>query len=257
MKFWRGIPRWRRYRAGARLLILILAAVTGFLFAFLIQTEHYGWAFVVALVLGLLSIFEFVVADLIVESRFPRETRKFLEVLQDRLASTPINEEIVRHLSSCVQSFRGCDRQRISSTVHLRVGIVAPDDDRQSAGLIQISDYTRAGLGGRRWRVLDSTKGIVGRCLRLEETVWVNFRSVEEYRLCMVREFGFSREEAEGHTKTARSYLAHPVRHQDSTIGVLFFFSQEPQVFPRAADSAELERAAADVVGTLRTAGVL
>jgi GAF domain-containing protein len=257
MKLFGELPRWRKYRAAVRLIILLLASMIGFWFAFLIQIERYGWAFAAALALGTLSILEFVVVDLIVESRFPRETRKFLETLQERLATTVAHEEILRHMKSCVEGFGGCDIGQISSTVHLRVSVVSPDSDGESAGLVQVSDYTRAGLGGRRWRVLQATKGIVGRCLRLDEMVWVNFRSVEEYQRRMVAEFGFTREETASHTLTGRSYLAYPILHQGITIGVLYFFSTQPQVFPRAADPTELQQSAENIFGVLRTAGIL
>lgn len=242
---------------GARLAILTCAAFTGYLFAFLLQIGRYGWAFFAALVLGLLSIAEFVLADLIIDSRFPRETREFLDLLRERLVRTGIHDEIVRELTTCVSRFRGCDPSQVSSTVHLRVSVVAAGSDETSPGLIQLSDYTRVGLGGRRWRVLESTKGIVGRCLRLERMVWVNFRSAEEYRTRMVEEFGFSHAEVEQHTGTARSYLAYPLQTESTTLGVLYFFSTEPQVFPHAADPAEVERSAATVIGLLRATEIL
>lgn len=72
----------------------------------------------------------------------------------------------------------------------------------------------------------------------------------------MVSEFGFSSQELGSHTTTARSYLAYPLRFRGSTIGALYFFSTEPQVFPRAVDPEELERSAGNVIGVLRTAEV-
>lgn len=177
MSILKGIPRWRQVRAIVRLTILLAASVVAFLFGFFLQIGRFGWGFVAALGLGVLSVAEFVLADLLIESRFPRETRRFLERLQDRMSTTAAHEEILRLLTDCIGTFRGCSRDLISSTVHLKVDVAASDPHVKAVGLVQVSDYTKAGLGGRRWRVLDSAKGIVGRCVRTERLVWVNFRS--------------------------------------------------------------------------------
>lgn len=251
------IPRWRRWRIGMRLVLLLLAAVIGYGFAFLLQVGRHGWAFLAALLLGVLSIVEFVLADLVIDSRFPKETREFLDLLRERFIQNGIHDEIVRELTTCVSRFRGCDPSQVSSTVHMRVSVLTAGTDESTPALIQLSDYTKAGLGGRRWRVLESTKGIVGRCLRLERMVWVNFRSVDEYRQRMVEEFGFSQTEIEQHTVSARSYLAYPLQQEASVFGVLYFFSTEPQVFPHASDPAEIDRTAAAIIGLLRAADVM
>jgi GAF domain-containing protein len=210
-----------------------------------------------AVALALLSIAEFVVADLVLDARFPPESAQFLEKLQEKLGTTTVHEEIVKVLKTCVDSFKGCDRTRISSTVHLRVSIMSNDGLATQPALIQLSDYTRAGLGGRRWRLIEHTKGLVGRCLRLEELVWVNFRAELDYRARMVEEFGFTRDEVEKHTKSARSYLAFPLRDRGETVGVIYFFSTEPQVFPLAASEDGLRDTGEVIVGFLRTADVL
>ena len=243
----------RKYRIGARFVILILASGAVFSFSVLIQQQRYLWSIVPAAVLAILSIAEFILADLIIDARFPPETVKLLERLQSKLT---VHDEIVRVLKSCVSTFNGCDKERISSTVHLRVDITTSGNGIATA-LVQLSDYTQAGLGGRRWRTLDPAKGLVGRCLRLEKLDWVNFRSIDEYRDRMVREFGFTRQEVARHTTTARSYLTYPIEDKGKAIGVIYFFSTEPQVFPLAADLSRLIEAAESILGLLRTADIL
>lgn len=217
----------------------------------------YFWAAIPGSALGLLSVAEFVVVDLVVDSRFSRESADFLERLQRRLAATSTHDEVLGVLSECVHSFVGCDRERISSTLHLAIETIEAGTPTTSTGLVQISDYTRHGLGGRRWRVLHATKGIVGRCVRVGYTVHVNFHTDAEYRRRMVEEFGFTQAEAMRHTKAARSYLAVPVHSLGDLVGVMYFFSTEPQVFPNAADTDVLTRNANVIAALLRTAEIL
>jgi len=253
----RDLPDRERYRSWARLTILVLAGVFVYGFSVLLQEEEYGWAVIPAAVLGVLSVAELVVADLILDSRFPRDTTEFLERLQRKLSTTSTHEEVVRLLESCVDTFAGCDKARISSTVHLTVETVEPGTTTTATGLVQISDYTRAGLGGRRWRVLKTTQGIVGQCVRTGEVVCVNFRTLQEYERRMVEDFGFTRAEAQRHTRAARSYLAMPIRSSGNLVGVLYFFSTETQAFPRCADEAVLRTTAESVAGLLRAAEIL
>jgi hypothetical protein len=253
MRIFDNVSIRRKYRIGARLIILICAAIAAFFFSVLIQTQKYLWAVIPAVILAILSIAEFVVADLIIDARFPPETAKLLERLQNKFT---VHDEIVRVLNSCVGTFRGCDINCVSSTLHLRVDIVTSDNG-DTAALIQLSDYTKAGLGGRRWRTLEPTKGLVGRCLRLRQLDWVNFRSIDEYRYRMVREFGFTHQEMARHTTVARSYLAYPIRDKGEIVGIMYFFSTEPQVFPHAADPQKLNDTAESILGLLRTADIL
>jgi hypothetical protein len=94
----------------------------------------------------------------------------------------------------------------------------------------------------------------VGRCLRSGNIATANFASLDEYRLRMVEEFGFTESEVKTHTNSARSYLAYPLKNGDAVAGVLYFFSTEPQVFPLAAPIGRLETTSAEVLGLLRTA---
>lgn len=85
----------------------------------------------------------------------------------------------------------------------------------------------------------------------------MNFDDATEYRRRMVEEFGFSREEAEMHTTFARSYLAEPLLLGGTVIGVLYFFSSEPQVFPLAARGSDLASKGQDFVDVLKTVSIV
>lgn len=253
----KGIPQRNRYRVYARLGAIFAAAVAAYVFTVLVQERQYLWALMPAFLLAVATIAEFAVTDLILDKRFPAESAALLDRLQQKLATTPINSEIVAALSSCVRGFRGCDPSKISSTLHLRVDVLSEVDSQIVPSLIQVAAYTRPSLGGPRWRVLNPAVGLVGRCLRLDDLVWVNFRDRAEYDHRMVAEFGFAPNEVERHTTSARSYLAYPLRDGGRLVGVLYFFSTEPQVFPVAAESNQLDRASEEVLRLLRVAEIL
>jgi len=253
----RGIPRRQRYRVYARVGTILAAAAAAYIFSVLVQERHYLWALIPALVLAVASIAEFVVTDLLLDKRFPPESAALLERLQQKLITTPIHDEIVSALNSCVGGFHGCDPSKISSTLHLRVDVLSEADSEVVPSLVQVARYTRPSLGGPRWRILNPAVGLVGRCLRLNDLVSVNFRDRSEYDHRMVAEFGFAPEDVKRHTTTARSYLASPLRDGGRVVGVLYFFSTEPQVFPIAADQGQLTRASEEVLRLLRVAEIL
>ncbi|MGX1793719.1 GAF domain-containing protein [Microbacterium sp. NPDC055312] len=253
----RGIPTRQRYRVFARLGSILAAAIAAYAFSFLIQERSYLWALIPAIVLAIASIAEFVVTDLLLDKRFPPESAALLERLGQKLIATTIHDEIVSALNSCVSGFRGCDPSKISSTLHLRVDVLSDTDSEAVPSLIQVARYTRPSLGGPRWRILSPAVGLVGRCLRLDDLVWVNFRDRSEYDYRMVAEFGFAPEDVQRHTTSARSYLASPLRDGGRLVGVLYFFSTEPQVFPLAADERRLARAGEELLRLLRVAEIL
>ncbi|WP_244930834.1 GAF domain-containing protein [Nocardioides sp. W7] len=251
------LPRRQRYRVYARFVAILAGALGAYAFSVLVQENEYLWAVIPAVVLALATVAEFAVTDLLLDKRFPPESAALLDRLQQKLTTTNIHDAIVDSLNNCVRGFRGCDPSKISSTLHLRVDVLPDSDSGAVPSLIQVSAYTRKSLGGRRWRVLNPAVGLVGRCLRLNDIVWVNFRDRSEYDHRMVSEFGFSSDEVQRHTTSARSYLASPLRDEKQIVGVLYFFSTEPQVFPVAADLVELERTGQDVLRLLRVARIL
>lgn len=253
----RGMSRRKRYRVFARLGTILAAAVAAYAFSLLIQERSYLWALVPAVVLAIASLAEFVVTDLLLDKRFPPESAALLERLQQKLTTTSIHDEIVSALNSCVSGFRGCDPSKISSTLHLCIDVISDTGSEAVPSLVQVARYTRPSLGGPRWRILSPAVGLVGRCLRLDELVWVNFRDRSEYDHRMVAEFGFAPEDVQQHTTSARSYLAAPLHDGGRLVGVLYFFSTEPQVFPVAADRGQLARAGQEVLRLLRVAEIL
>lgn len=58
------------------------------------------------------------------------------------------------------------------------------------------------------------------------------------------------------HSRNARSYLAYPLYKEEDIVGVIYFFSTEPQVFPRAAPDLRLEATADAVLALLNAAGI-
>ncbi len=104
---------------------------------------------------------------------------------------------------------------------------------------------------------VNATKGIIGRCLRTGKTEIVNFASEEEYDRRMVEEFSFTREEANECTKPARSYWAHPVFSCDELVGVIYLFSNELQVFPKAVKKPHLDQSAKHIANLLEVARVI
>jgi GAF domain-containing protein len=247
----------RRARTTLRVLLIVTGTAALWEFSVLVQEKDYVGAIAPVSLIGILSIVEFVLADLILDRSLPRSSRKFLERLQSKLASTEVADHIVQTLRDCVATFDGCDLSKVTATVHLVVAATDGGDDSPSSRLFQVFAYTNADLGGRRWRFISPTKGIVGQCVRLQRKVWVNFRTVQEYRERMVKDFGFTSEEAARHTRTARSYLAVPLLSSGTTYGVMYFFSTEPQVFPVAAPDGRLQETATAITRLLRSAGVI
>lgn len=246
-----------QYRTVARGIFIVLGIALVYWLSVWIQEKQYAWSLVPTVLLAIVGLFEFILTDAILDSRFPRESRDFLDRLQKKLRTTSINAEILDALTMCIARFQGCNVSNVSSALLLRVEVHSQISDRPEPALIQLSDYTRPGLGGRKWRLTPETKGIVGRCLRTKELSSVNFRDAAEFRDRMVREFGFRVDELEKHTMSARSYLAYPIVADREIVGVLYFFSTEPQVFPVAAEEVALSDCASQVAGLLRAAEVL
>ena len=241
MQALRDLPDRQRYRTIARLAFLLLAAISAYVFAVLLQEEEYLWALVPGALIGLLSVFEFVLADIFLDSRFPRETAIFLERLQRKLSTTSTHDEILRVLGDCVDSLAGCDKERVTSTLHLtietsRSGNIS-DDDWASA------DFRLHQVRPRRQAVAshegDTRDRWTMRAPRGDGSCQLSYGG--GISPADGQEFGFTRAEADRRTSDARSYLAVPVLSAGSLVGVMYFFSTEPQVFPVAADRAALD----------------
>jgi hypothetical protein len=248
------VPRRRRFRILLRLVFLIVGIVAGFFIAVLMEEKYYVWAGIVAIAVFFASVGEFILADVITERRYPVQTEKILVSLERRIPA--IEKELAEELSCIKNTLRGCDVREVSATLHLKVSVYSPIDERPEDAFVQVLNY-QGGFGGSRWRITPCTKGVIGRCLRTCQPEFVNFSTVDEYNERMVKEFGFTPKEAKERTMSARSYWAHPVLMQNDLIAVIYLFSTEPQVFPQAADITSLNQSARHVSNLLHAAGVI
>jgi hypothetical protein len=256
-----GIQTQREFRLAVRIFAIFAGTIIAFAVAILLQIELFFWS--VLPFLGLLgaAILEFLVSEPAAKQEYPYETEQILAMLERQLGQRAV-EGISDKLGRIIQSFRVCDHSRISGTVHVIVPLAPTPEQRARSGLLQLTNYVGR-HGGRKGRITTLEQGIIGRCARTGETEYVNFADNEEYRRRMVEEFGFSKAEAESHTTIARSYMAQPLVLSDSaddthpTVGVLYFFSTEPQMFPRAAEESNLASNAEDVVQALKIAAIV
>lgn len=243
--------RWQ-FRLALRGFAIIIGIGSGYAIALLMAKSLFWWS---ALPLALLiasTIFEFILADIVAERSYPIETEKKLALLERTLGIRAV-QSISRKLERIIQSFKACDQSRVSGTVHVIVELAFSPDGKIRFGLLQLTDYIGS-WGGSKGRITALTQGIIGRCARTGRIEHVNFADETEYRRRMADEFGFSKQEAESHTTIARSYISVPLLLDSRVVGVLYFFSTDPQVFPHAVRDSNLTARAQDVLDVLRTA---
>jgi hypothetical protein len=233
-----------------RVISLILGLIATFIVSILVEESEYLIASLVLILVILLALLEFVFADSIAENSFPYETERKLELMEDELGSDAIGI-ISETLHMSIAEFKGCNTSLVSATVHILTEINSSFGSRARYGLLQLTDYVGS-HGGKKGRVTLLTQGVIGRCARTCEMETVDFAHRDEYAASMVREFGFTRDETERHTNSARSYLAYPIKNNEKLIGVIYFFSVEPQVFPRAVNVENLEKLATNFERILR-----
>jgi hypothetical protein len=172
--------------------------------------------------------------------------------MEERLGAGTI-VEICHRLQRAIGQLKACDQSRVSATVHILIELSANTHNQIRSGLLQLTDYVGPD-GGKKGRITLINQGVIGRCARTHRTEAVDFADAKEYQDLMVRDFGFTKAETDRHTKTGRSYLAHPLFNGDSFVGVLYFFTTEPQVFPLAARNIDLESLVSEVVSYLKIA---
>jgi hypothetical protein len=245
----------RQFRLTFRAIVLTAAAAVGFASAVFLELHAFrsaGLLFVLSLVFTLL---ELVVADFVAETAYPLKTEKQLALLEDRLGEATVHALTLK-LTRIISGFKSCDHSLISGTVNILVELSPSAEDKTRLGLLQLTDYVGP-YGGSKGRITTLEKGIVGRCARTAKTEYVNFANIAQYRHRMVQEFGFSATETERHTILAKSYLAHPLVLGPKVIGVLYFFSTEPQVFPHGARESDLDSLGQDVADLLKTVSIV
>jgi hypothetical protein len=227
-----------------------MVTVSGYFIALLIDIKLHGWSLIPFAVLVIATTFEFVFADLLAEHSYPIATEKKLALMEQRLGTQAI-AEITDKLTQIIETFKACDGSQISAAVHVIVELTQTPELKTRNGLLQLTDYVGAAKGGKG-RIITLDKGIIGRCARSGRPECVNFADKHDYRSRMVLEFGFLTEEAAVHENAARSYIAEPIWVKNEVVGVLYFYSTEPQVFPLAARDANLADRSRDLASLLK-----
>jgi len=254
MALWRALSERRRFRLALRAGCLLFGLVAGFVTSILVQERLYMWSILPTAVLIFAALAEFVLADILADRIYPARTQAILDNLEENLRQ--YDERIRGAIDRSIQSLTACNRRAVSGTFHLRVDLYSSFGDDSEEALVQVIDYSGR-LGGRKWRFNPSTKGLIGRCLRTQAPECVNFATESEYCERMISEFGYSSAEVEKHTREARSYWAQPVFVARTCVGVMFLFSTEQQVFPRAADIANMESVAHEISAYLEGARIV
>lgn len=245
-----GIRTHRSFRLTIRLIALSVGLSAGFYMSVQLEQENFQTGFWFFLIVMATALLEFVLGDVFADQSFPFDTERKLSLMEERLGSNAI-DFISSRLKQTINELVGCDSTGVSATVHVLAELNATNDSHTRYGLLQLTDYVGP-EGGRKGRVTLINQGIIGRCARTEEMEIVDFSDATEYQSSMVREFGFTKEDAKRHTTTARSYLAYPLKSEGTLIGVIYFFTAEPQVFPKAAKNAQLDRLATEFVNYLK-----
>lgn len=246
-------PR-KRYKLIIRLLAIILGILGVFFTAVYIQQSKYIIALYFASIILLASFIEFVISDVLAERRYPTRTAILFDALDTKL--NHVRDSIMEKLKETVNALKGCDKSLVNATVLLEVHFYSSIDDKLEAGLIQLTDYYGK-RGGSPWRITSCYKGIVGRCIRTSKPEFVNFNSEADFEEKMIKEFGFDKEDIGMVSKDARSYFAYPIEFDEKVIGVLFLFSTEHQVFPKAVDISMIQGISKDISLFLNTARIV
>lgn len=245
-----GIRTHRSFRLTIRAMALFSGLCAGFYVSVQLEQNNFQVGFYFFLIVIVASVLEFILGDMFADRSFPFDTERKLSLMEERLGSNAI-DFISSRLRQTINEFVGCDSGSVSATVHVIAELNATNDSRTRYGLLQLTDYVGP-EGGRKGRVTLINQGIIGRCARTLKMETADFSDVAEYKNSMVRDFGFTKEEARKHTITARSYLAYPLKSDEALIGVIYFFTEEPQVFPKAAKNAQLDRLATEFVNYLK-----
>jgi hypothetical protein len=174
--------------------------------------------------------------------------------MEKRIGSNVIGT-ISDRLRETISEFRNCNTGLVSATVHIVAELTSTADQRIRKGLLQLTDYVGP-EGGKKGRLTLITQGVIGRCARTGEIETVGFADENEYLREMVKSFGFTHEEAVRHTKTGRSYLAVPLSRNGEVLGVIYFFTNELNVFPQAVDCEHLKKVANTVVDLISVVGL-
>jgi hypothetical protein len=247
-------PR-KRFKLTLRLIAIILGIGGTFGTAAFIQQSKYDSAAYFAALVLIAGLLEFMLSDIWAEMKYPTRTSILFDALDRKLGH--VKDSIMEKLQETVNSLRGCDKSLVNATVHLKVQFFSSIDDKLETGLIQLTDYYHGRREGPPWRITSCYKGIIGRCIRTSRPEFVNFNSQTDFEEKMIKEFGFDEEDLNRVSKDARSYYAYPIEFNEQVIGVLYLFSTEYQVFPKAIDSSRIKGISKDIALLLHTARIV
>jgi len=130
----------------------------------------------------------------------------------------------------------GPETNGCSKSIRVSIYKVHRDRSGQVADLEQLIPYVNAGghNSGSPGRRLTAKTGIVGRVARGGNPLAVSCeaKSVEEFEAAMVREWGFTPEEAKDLKRKCRSWMGVPVTDkQDRVAGVIYLDSEDKDSF--------------------------
>jgi len=246
-------PR-KRLKIIIRFIAILIAFAGTFFAAINIQKFEFRIAFFFSLLVVLASIIEFIISDILTEKIYPLRTQQLFNTLELKLAR--VRDGVITKLREAVENLKGCDKNHVNVTVHLKVNFFSSIDDKIETGLVQLTDYY-GNSSGASWRITSCYKGIIGRCLRTGEPEYVNFANEEEYEDRMIKEFGFTKSETEARSKNARSYYAYPIIINNQLIGVLYLYSTDFQVFPNSVDERKIASVSRDITMLLKAASIV
>lgn len=249
-----GIRTHRKFRLTIRFIALLIGLLVGFHVSVLIELNSFDKGFMYFSIILIAAMVEFVFADVLAEQSFPYDTERKLFLMEEKLGADAISV-ISDLLENAISNFVACERDQVCATVHIKAELNDTSESHNRFGLLQLTDYVGP-TGGKKGRVTQINQGIIGRCARTETIESVDFADENEYRNSMVREFGFTKEEANQHTNSARSYLAYPLIGSGKLVGVIYFFTTEPQVFPSVIDLNQLEHLAKQILNIIKIVGL-
>lgn len=247
------ISKRKLFRLFFRIPAIIIGLYLTYRVGIEINERNYALACKLTTGLIVLSIIEFVLADIITDQKYPPSTTWLLDKLEPKMEVYSSN--IQESLNSIVKSFTNCDVSKISSVFLLKVDLFDHLFEESQEGLLQITNY-EGPHKGKKWRFFYSTKGIVGKCMRTHEMQTDSFDNTS-YDKKMTEHYGYSKSELGNHNRNAQSYLAYPLLKDDVPVGIIYFTSDEMNVFPLAIDKSTLEKSAGRILGYLEGAKII
>ena len=85
-----GIRNRRHFRMASRFLAVVWAATSVYVVGIAVEYKSFYWATLFFLIGIAAAVFEFLIADYIAERKYPAETEKVLEILENRLGKAAV-----------------------------------------------------------------------------------------------------------------------------------------------------------------------